>query len=151
MLHGKEWLLIAAVVGTSSLIAQAADMKTEMRKGGVEKVIYHVSDSANARLAMINAKNHLAASNGHAQIVVVTNSKGVDFLLEDAKDSDGNLYQPTVQELKARGVDFRLCKNTLVSRKIEQMSVIPEAQIIPSGVAEIGKLQTYEGYVYLKP
>jgi intracellular sulfur oxidation DsrE/DsrF family protein len=26
-----------------------------------------------------------------------------------------------------------------------------EAQVVPSGVAEIGKLQAKEGFVYLKP
>jgi hypothetical protein len=29
--------------------------------------------------------------------------------------------------------------------------VIPEATIVPSGVAEIGRLESKEGYVYLKP
>ena len=29
--------------------------------------------------------------------------------------------------------------------------MIMEAKVVPSGVAEIGKLQAKEGYVYLKP
>jgi len=29
--------------------------------------------------------------------------------------------------------------------------VIPEAKIVPSGVAEISKLQSLERYAYLKP
>jgi hypothetical protein len=39
----------------------------------------------------------------------------------------------------------------LKSRQIDPKKVIPEARIVPSGVAEIGKLQSREGFVYLKP
>ena len=54
-------------------------------------------------------------------------------------------------ELKEKGVEFKVCNNTLVSRKIEKSKVIPEADIVPSGVAEVGKLQQKYGFVYLKP
>ncbi|MHB1590009.1 MAG: DsrE family protein, partial [Sulfuricella sp.] len=64
---------------------------------------------------------------------------------------DGNPYDIKVQELKAKGVTFDVCNNTLVSRKIDPKKVIPEAVIVPSGVAEISRLQSQEGYVYLKP
>ncbi|MFP5419220.1 MAG: DsrE family protein, partial [Gammaproteobacteria bacterium] len=62
-----------------------------------------------------------------------------------------NPYEPMVQGLKAKGIDFRVCNNTLVSRKIDPKTVLPEASIVPSGVAEIGRMQAKEGYVYLKP
>jgi hypothetical protein len=44
-----------------------------------------------------------------------------------------------------------VCNNTLVSRKIDPKKVIHQAKIVPSGVAEIGRLQAKEGFVYLKP
>jgi len=56
-----------------------------------------------------------------------------------------------VAGLKEKGVDFRVCQNTLKSRKLDDSAVIVDATIVPSGVAEIGKLQAKEGYVYLKP
>ena len=115
-----------------------------------EKVVYHVNDSENATAAMRNVKNHLEAA-PDAKIVIVTHSKGIDFLLQGAADKSGNPYEPTVQALKAKGVDFRVCNNTLVSRKIDPATVIPEASIVPSGVAEIGRLQAKEGYANLKP
>ena len=114
-----------------------------------EKVVYHVNDSANARVAMNNVNNHLNAA-PDAKIVVVTHGKGIDFLLNDAKDDKGE-YAPVVSALKAKGVDFRVCNNTLKSRKLDASAVNMEATIVPSGVAEIGKLQAQEGYVYLKP
>ena len=114
-----------------------------------EKVVYHVNDSANARIAMNNVNNHLNAA-PDAKIVLVTHGKGIDFLLNDAKDDKGE-FAPVVAGLKAKGVDFRVCNNTLVGRKIDPATVIPEASIVPSGVAEIGRMQAKEGFVYLKP
>ena len=57
----------------------------------------------------------------------------------------------TEQELKAKGVTFDVCNITLARRKIDPKKVIPEAVIVPSGVAEVSKLQSQQGYVYLKP
>jgi len=114
-----------------------------------ERVVYHVNDSANARVAMRNVENHINAS-PDAKIVVVTHGKGIDFLLNDAKDDKG-AFAPQVAGLKERGVEFRVCRNTLKGRKLDDGAVIMEAQVVPSGVAEIGRLQARDGYVYLKP
>jgi intracellular sulfur oxidation DsrE/DsrF family protein len=39
----------------------------------------------------------------------------------------------------------------LVSRNIDAGKVVMEAKIVPSGVAEVARLQAKEGFVYLKP
>ncbi|MHB1188741.1 DsrE family protein [Thiobacillus sp.] len=132
-------MLAAVLLATAPMAASAAE----------EKVVYHINDSANARVAMNNVNNHLSAS-PDAKIVVVTHGKGIDFLLNEAKDDKGD-FAPVVAGLKAKGVDFRVCNNTLKARKLDASAVIQEANIVPSGVAEIGKLQSQEGYVYLKP
>ncbi|WP_296639572.1 DsrE family protein [Thiobacillus sp. 65-1402] len=118
--------------------------------GSEEKVVYHLNDSENAMVALRNVQNHLNASRD-VHIAVVAHGKGIDFLLAGAQDRNGNPYEPAVQELKAKGVDFRVCNNTLKSRKLDAGAVIPEATVVASGVAEIGRLQAREGYVYLKP
>ena len=132
-------MLAALLLATVPMAASAAE----------EKVVYHVNDSANARMAMNNVSNHLTAA-PDAKIVVVTHGKGIDFLLNDAKDDKGE-FAPVVAGLKEKGVDFRVCRNTLKARKLEDSAVIMEAKVVPSGVAEIGRLQAQEGYVYLKP
>jgi uncharacterized protein len=115
------------------------------------KVVYHVNEGVeHAPQVLRNIANHLDAEPG-AKIVVVTHGPGIDFLLEGAKDKNGNPFDATVDTLEARGVDFRVCNNTLQSRHIDPKKVIPEATIVPSGVAEIGRLESKEGYVYLKP
>jgi len=114
------------------------------------KTVYHINDSTVAGVAMNNIKNQLN-TDPTGKITVVAHGKGVDFLLDGAADKNGNPYNIAVEELMARGVDFRVCNNTLVSRKIDPKTVLPGAKIVPSGVAELAKLQSSEGYVYIKP
>ncbi len=142
----KSSLLLGVLAGLMLAACQSVSPEA-----GQEKVIYHVNDSDSATAALRNVGNHLDATDGKAKIVVVTHAKGIDFLLDGAQDKNGNPYSIPVEKLKARGVDFRVCAITLKTRKIDPKRVIPEARIVPSGVAEIGKLQTREGYVYLKP
>lgn len=128
-----------------ALVAGAA-----VAASGQLKVVYHINDSANASAALTNIRNHLDAA-PKAKIVVVTHGAGIDFLIDGAKNPTGNPYDVPVQQLADRGVEFRVCKNTLDGRKIDKSSLLPEARIVPSGVAEIARLQAEEGYVYLKP
>ena len=117
---------------------------------GQIKVVYHLNDSANASAALNNIRNHLAAA-PKAKIVVVTHGAGIEFMIDGAKNPTGNPYDVPIQELTERGVEFRVCKNTLDAWKIDKSKLLPEARIVPSGVAEIARLQAEEGYVYLKP
>lgn len=146
----RNLFLLSALFGLFGLAGCASTGGKSAEAGFPEKVIYHVNDSAVAGVAMNNIKNHLNA-NPQATIVVVTHGKGIDFLLDGATDKDGNPYDVKLQELKAKGVAFDVCNNTLVSRKIDPKKVIPEAVIVPSGVAEVSKLQSQQGYSYLKP
>lgn len=141
---------MAAVAAAIGLGGCATTTSTSQPAKMQEKVIYHFNDSANATAGLNNIKNHLSAS-PNAKIIAVTHGKGIDFLLDGAADKDGNPYNIKVEELQAKGVEFRVCNNTLVSRKIDPKTVLPNAKIVPSGVAEIGRLQAQENYVYLKP
>jgi len=116
-----------------------------------DKVVYHVNDSgAQAANALRNIGNHLEV-NPKAHIVVVTHARGVDFLMDGAKDANGNPYNIRVEELKAQGIKFDVCEITLRNRKLSKSQFIPEVSYVPSGVAEITRLQQREGYAYLRP
>jgi len=136
----------AAVVVFTGLaaIAQAKDL-------AVVSSVYHLTNGVDeAQRAMGNIRNHLNAD-PTAKIVVVGNGDGILFMLDGAKDKNGNPFDATIQDLKSKGVDFRLCNNTLVTRKIDRSKVIPDVAIVESGVAEAAKLQSREGYAYLRP
>ena len=115
-----------------------------------DKVVYHVNDAANATAAIRNINNHLEV-NPKVKIVVVTHAMGVDFLMDGKKDANGNPYNIPVEELRTRGVKFDVCEITLRNRKLDRKLFIPEVTFVPSGVAEITRLQQREGYAYLRP
>jgi len=138
--------LLLAVTGCASL--GGGDAKANVAP---DKVVYHVNNSdAQAANALRNIGNHLEV-NPEAKIVVVTHARGIDFLFDGAKDKGGNPYNIRVEELKARGVQFDVCEITLRNRKITRSKFIPEVTFVPSGVAEITRLQQREGYAYLRP
>lgn len=115
------------------------------------RVVYHLSESIEqATRAINNIRNHLAAA-PDTRITVVALGNGVDFLLEGAADKNGNPFDVSVQDLAGKGVEFRVCNNTLRVRGIDRGKVLPEATIVPSGVAEVARLQAAEGYAYLRP
>ena len=60
-------------------------------------------------------------------------------------------FAGAIGELAGRGVEFRVCQNTLTARKLDASKVAMEAKIVPSGVAEVARLQAREGFVYLRP
>lgn len=118
---------------------------------GPDKVVYHINDTEGQAMdAMRNVGNHLEV-NPKARIVVVTHARGVDFLMSNAKDKNGNPYHIRVEQLKMQGVQFDVCQITLRNRKLSKEQFIPEASFVPSGVAEITRLQQREGYAYLRP
>ena len=118
---------------------------------GPDKVVYHLNSGLEqATNGLRNIRNHLEV-NPKAQIVVVAHAQGVDYLMKGKKDANGNPYETIVQDLKGQGVKFDVCQITLRNRKLSKDQFIEEVDYVPSGVAEIARLQQREGYAYLRP
>ena len=118
---------------------------------GPDKVVYHVNDGfAQASNGLRNIGNHLEV-NPDAKIVVVTHALGVDFLMKGAKDKNGAKYEDLVERFKQRGVQFDVCEITLRNRNLTRDQFIEYVTFVPSGVAEVTRLQQREGYAYLRP
>ena len=116
-----------------------------------DKVVYHFSDGLQqATNGLRNIGNHLEV-NPNARIVVVSHARGVDFLMKDVKDANGNRYEDLVEQLRMRGVRFDVCEITLRNRKLTKDQFIADVTYVPSGVAEVTRLQQRDGYAYLKP
>ena len=115
-----------------------------------DKVVYHINEAATQALGGLrNAKNQLDTE-PTTQITFVAHANGVDFLMHDAKDRNGNEYEIAVQELVRRGVRFEVCEITLKNRQLKKNQFITEAGFTPSGVVRITKLQG-QGHAYLRP
>lgn len=120
-----------------------------------QKVVYHndggFPDNATYFKRMLNnLRNHVAAlGKGHVQISVVDHSDGV--VLFQMANTDEKLAK-AIDERKADGVHFLICQNTLDERKIDWHTLygVTEADIVPSGVAELVRLQMM-GFTYVHP
>lgn len=115
------------------------------------RVVYHLSEGIpQASRAIGNIRNHLAADPS-VKIVVVTHGAGIDFLLDGATTPQGQPFAGSIGDLAGRGVEFRVCNNTLTTRNLSKDRVVMEATVVPSGVAEVARLQAKESFVYLRP
>jgi intracellular sulfur oxidation DsrE/DsrF family protein len=114
------------------------------------KTVYHLPDERLATLAMNNINNHLFADPG-VKIVVVALSTGVRAFTFGAQDAGGRPYADWVDQLTAKGVEFRICQNSMNALKLTKKDLIDKVEVVPSGVAEIARLQAREGFVYIHP
>src|SRR5699024_4319415 len=137
------FIAFCMLVGVSGAIAADADQGGSAQA----KAVYHFNKGLEqASNGLRNIGNHLDA-NPDAKIVVVAHSSGIDFLLKKNKDK----FKPIVDRLNMMGVDFRVCENTMHSRNLSEDDFIDDTTFVPSGVAEVARLQWQEGYAYIKP
>ena len=82
-----------------------------------DRVVYHINDTgAQAANALRNVGNHLEV-NPKAQIVIVTHARGVDFLMDGTKDTNGNPYNIRVEELKRRASSSTFARSRFVTAR----------------------------------
>lgn len=144
-------LLAAAALSVACGSAQAQGQPTA-QPPGQERAVYHIDDAQSQGIkGLRNIRNHLDVA-PDTKIVVVTHANGVDLLMEGARDTRSNAeYAPLVAALKARGVGFEVCEITLKNRDLSKERFILEATFTPSGVVRVARLQTRDGFAYLKP
>ncbi len=118
-----------------------------------DKIVYHIDNSeAQATKALRNIRNHLDFA-PDTKIIVVAHAEGVDFMMEGARDKKHPdiEYAPLISALKARGVRFEICEQTLRFRNLKKEQFIMDVDFTPSGVVRIAQLQQREHYAYIKP
>jgi uncharacterized protein len=143
--------ILMAMVAILAIAGCAATGGPSTSPIGPDKVVYHLNEGLpQASNGLRNIRNHLEV-NPRAQIVVVAHAQGVDYLMKGKKDANGNPYEAIVQDLKSQGVKFDVCEITLRNRKLTKDLFIEEVAYVPSGVAEIARLQQREGFAYLRP
>lgn len=147
-IFGRRGLLASSLAAVF-----AAGASRRARAAETTKTVYHIDDtSVRALRTLRNIRNHLNAEPG-AQIIVVTNANGIEFLQQGYKDTEQPDidYAALVSALAADGVRFEICENTIRGRKLSKDDFVMEADYTPSGVARAAALQYHEGYAYIKP
>lgn len=128
-----------------------------------QKVVYHLNEYGPQKQTAVlrNVQNHLnAVGADNIELAIVMHGDGLSLLLypdalSETKMKEANAddqMQARIAGLKQQGVAFQVCANTLKGRDVDvdDLYDVDEADIVPSGVAEIAKLQA-EGYTYLRP
>ena len=92
---------------------------------------------------------HIKATNGKVEIRVVNFAGGVQMLVMAKDDAE---LAGQIDELRGKGVRFLICRNTLEGMKMTAAELyhVPDSDVVPSGVAEIARLQGM-GFVYIHP
>jgi len=118
-----------------------------------DKVVYHFDNSATQATAGLRTLRNYLDVAPETQIIAVALGDGVHFLKDGAKDpKNPNIeYGPLISDLVARGVKFEICELTLNALNLKKDEFVMDAGFTPSGVVRIGRLQTREGFGYLKP
>ncbi len=125
---------------TAPITAQTAEVDNTPYK----IVIQLTSGDTAVHRSVTKQINNLLTGAPKSQIEVVCHNQGISFLVT-AK----TLQAEKVRELKARGVVFAACENSMRDRKIKREELLPEATTVPSGVLEIVKKQRKK-WAYLK-
>lgn len=145
----RGWLSAAPGLAALMLAGWLVLAKPWLDTPNVQRVVFHIDSAENLVASLRTLKNHVDAEPG-SKVVVVAHNNGVEFLLRGARDENGRAYEELVHDFRQLGVEFRVCTNTLTRRRIEPQAVIHDAMLVPSGIAEISRLQGKEGYVYLR-
>jgi len=149
-MHNALRTILAAFLVLGTVSVQAGDY--DYPEG--QKAVYQVNEIDRANAALRNIGNHLKATGtpleGNIDLAVVSHSGGVYMLLEGSTNAKGQLYEPKIQELMSKGVEFLQCRNTLRGKGIKKSDLVDGVKIVPSGVAEIAEKQR-QGYAFVKP
>jgi len=120
---------------------------------GKQKVVYHINYKKEKRQfgALRNIQNHInAVGKENLDLRVVMHGGG--YTLLQRANTDPNM-QSKVVSLKKQGIKFNICANTIRGKKLNyknDLYDVEQADIVPSGVAELAHLQA-KGYRYIKP
>jgi len=104
-----------------------------------------------ARYLNTLAKNGVPAD--HRKIAVVFHQGGTEIVLNNEtfkarNDGHDNPNIALIQEMKKAGVDFRVCGQAVLGRKIDPKTIMPEIELDLWALTTIVNLQT-RGYVHI--
>ncbi|MGE0056047.1 MAG: DsrE family protein [Hyphomicrobium sp.] len=151
-------LSMVALAAFAALILPAAIRADEPASESFyapQKVVFHNNgrgdDSAKYFKGLLrNITNNIeAVGSDRIDIKVVDHSDGIKLFQLANTDAE---FAKTLNELRAKGVQFLICRNTLKERNIDWHTLygVKETDLVPSGIAHLVYLQQ-QGYAYLHP
>lgn len=109
------------------------------------KVVFQLtSNDTLLQKSLVRQLNNFLTAAPRARLEVVCHNNGISFL-----QTAVTRQAEKIKELKARGVDFVACENTLRERKIRREELLSECRTVPAGVVEI-VLKQKKKWAYIK-
>lgn len=141
----KKILLFCLSVIAISFSVSAQTTTAESIKNKPYKIVFQLtSNDTLVQKALVKQIGNALAAAPKSKIEVVCHNNGITFL-QAAKTQQAD----KIKELKAKGVIFAACENTLKERKIEKSEIVSEAVFVPAGIIEIADKQMQK-WAYLK-
>ena len=147
LLNAFAAVLMLAVTTSSGFAADA--------KGHRVAIQVDQNDPAVMNLALNNATNimeYYKSKNETVQIDIVTYGPGLHMLRADTSPVHDRIKQ-IVDASFPSSIKFSACENTkqgMEKREEKAISIIPEAEVVPSGAVRLIELQE-QGWSYLRP
>jgi intracellular sulfur oxidation DsrE/DsrF family protein len=138
----KLYCLFVAILLSTTVRAQSEPSVVTNQK---LKVVFHLTgnDTLVHKALAKQLANFLVAA-PKAKIEVVCHNNGISFLqISTTKQAE------KIRALKAMGIDFVACENTMRERKIKREELVSECRTVPSGVVEV-VLKQHKGWAYIK-
>jgi uncharacterized protein len=127
------------------MTAQITTTTAESVKDKAYKIVFQLtSNDTLVQKALIKQVGNALTAAPKSSIEVVCHSNGIT-MLQTAK----TISLDGIKVLKAKGVVFAACENTLRERKIDKSEIVSEAVFVPSGVIEVVDKEL-SGWAYLK-
>ena len=96
-------------------------------------------------MALTNIANYFAAlPDERYTVVLLVNGPAITLMVS------GGAHAGRLEELAAKGLDIRVCRNAMRHFDIAPERLTPACRIVPAGVVEIVECQR-QGFAYIKP
>jgi uncharacterized protein len=128
---------------TLAAISFLAQAQTETAQ---HKIIMQLSsnDTLSWKGLMNNLRNLKEGWGEKLSLEVVAHGPGIELLMHEKTTQKAN-----IQKMKALGIVFYACENTLKEKKISKESIIPEASFVKMGIGHVVERQEM-GWSYIK-
>lgn len=147
-MHAGFKTIIPAAIGAVVAIAALSfsRMQTTVdNPAKTHRIVFQVSTPDTlAYRALTRQLNNVLAQWPEAQIEVVAHNKGMALLQKEKSNVPAEL-----EALKAKGIRFLACEQTLRQQKLNKSDILPAAGFVERGIVEIVEKQE-KGWSYIK-
>ena len=153
MLFSRRLILsrfLPGLAGGAAASALPTASQASAPAGGIQSVVYHLSEPTRVNFVMGNIKNHVAGKGGpgKVRIVLVVHGPALEAFVSSKANPD---IRRQISQRAEEGVSFVACGNTMKAGKLAADDLLRGFEVAEEGgVVRIADLQQ-QGYLYIRP